>query len=81
MWLSFAVTGSAGYIFCKKLQLLKQKLKEWSKVHFGDLELKLDELEDIFVDLYALKNANNGLTETQWEERDAARQEYNKLLV
>ncbi|XP_026453390.1 uncharacterized protein LOC113354199 [Papaver somniferum] len=34
-----------------------------------------------FVNLDALKNANNGPTETQWEERVAARQEYCKLTI
>ncbi|XP_026458877.1 uncharacterized protein LOC113359467 [Papaver somniferum] len=79
MWLSFSVTGSGGYIFCKKLPLLKIKLKEWSKAEYGEVERRLEELEDIFVNLDATEDANNGLIEDQWEKRAQAKQEYCKL--
>ncbi|XP_026399132.1 uncharacterized protein LOC113294983 [Papaver somniferum] len=36
------------FVFCKKLQMLKSKLKEWSKQEYGELERKLEELEEFF---------------------------------
>ncbi|XP_026399407.1 uncharacterized protein LOC113295270 [Papaver somniferum] len=81
MWLSFSVSGSAGFIFYKKLQLLKAKLREWSTTEYGEIDRRLEELEDIFVTLGAAENDNNGMNETQWEERVKARQEYCKLTL
>ncbi|XP_026399713.1 uncharacterized protein LOC113295596 [Papaver somniferum] len=46
-WNSFTVTGNAGFVMCKKLQLLKPLLKLWAKQEFGDMERRLEELEDI----------------------------------
>ncbi|XP_026442407.1 uncharacterized protein LOC113341915 [Papaver somniferum] len=67
--------------FCKKLQLLKVKLKEWRKLEFGDVDRRLEELENIFVNLDAEENANNGISQDKWEERIKARQEYCKLTI
>ncbi|XP_026459643.1 uncharacterized protein LOC113360342 [Papaver somniferum] len=53
---------SAGYIFCKKLQLLKLKLREWSKREYVDVDRRLQDLEDVFVALDEAENANNGLS-------------------
>ncbi|XP_026400023.1 uncharacterized protein LOC113295905 [Papaver somniferum] len=69
------------FIFYKKLQLLKQRLKDWSKMEFGDVDRRLEELENIFVDLDAEDDVNNGLTEEQWNERLQARQDYCKLTI
>ncbi|XP_026443851.1 uncharacterized protein LOC113344006 [Papaver somniferum] len=72
---------SASFSICKKLQLLKQILRTWSKQEYGDLERRMEELEDTFVTLDAEENMNNGLSEEQWDSRFQARQEYCKLAV
>ncbi|XP_026458788.1 uncharacterized protein LOC113359352 [Papaver somniferum] len=81
LWSSFTVSGSVGFVFCKKLQILKIKLKEWIKTEFGDIDRRLEELEAVFMDLDVEENENNGLSEEQWEERFKARQEYCKLTI
>ncbi|XP_026383952.1 uncharacterized protein LOC113279473 [Papaver somniferum] len=79
LWLSFSVSGSAGFIFCKKLQMLKVKRREWSKLEYGEVDRRLEELEDLFMTLDAAEDTNNGITEARWEERTTAKQEYCKL--
>ncbi|XP_026459289.1 uncharacterized protein LOC113359946 [Papaver somniferum] len=80
-WESFSVSGNAGFVFCKKLQLLKQKLREWSKREYGDLERRLEELEDTFNNLDIEENFHNSLSPAQWDERVAARQEWYRLTL
>lgn len=41
-WQSFQVEGWAGYRLVVKLQMLKAKLKQWSKEHFGSVSLVKD---------------------------------------
>ncbi|XP_026410423.1 uncharacterized protein LOC113305622 [Papaver somniferum] len=81
MWNSFDVSGSDGFVFSKKLQLLKQKLKPWSKEEYGEVNKRLEELEDIFADLDAMENANNGLFDSQWNDRVSARHECCNLII
>ncbi|XP_026436582.1 uncharacterized protein LOC113334570 [Papaver somniferum] len=52
-WMSFNVLGNASFSFCKNLQLLKPKLRELSKLEYGDMDRRLDELENTFTSLYA----------------------------
>ncbi|XP_026451287.1 uncharacterized protein LOC113351538 [Papaver somniferum] len=42
MWNSFDVSGSAGFVFCKKLQLLKHHLRLWSKREYREVDRKLE---------------------------------------
>ncbi|XP_026434073.1 uncharacterized protein LOC113331586 [Papaver somniferum] len=81
LWSSVVVSGSAGFIFSKKLQLLKQRLKEWSNMEFGDVDMRLEELENIFVDLDAEEDVSNGLSDDKWNKRIQARQDYCKLTI
>lgn len=80
-WWSFSVTGSAGYVMCKKLQLLKPKLSLWAKQHFGDLDRNLEEIENVFVHLDEEEDLHNGLSENQWNVRLQARQDYCNLSI
>ncbi|XP_026452112.1 uncharacterized protein LOC113352514 [Papaver somniferum] len=73
--------GGAGFSICKKLQLLKPILKLWSKQEFGEMDRRIEELEDIFVPLDAEENASNGLTEEQRNTRLQARKEYCSLTI
>ncbi|XP_026451334.1 uncharacterized protein LOC113351596 [Papaver somniferum] len=70
-----------GFILCKKLQALKEKLKIWSKEEFGQVDRQLEDLEEIFTQLDAEEDANNGLTEAQWNQRLKARQDYCNLVI
>ncbi|XP_059284325.1 uncharacterized protein LOC132037735 [Lycium ferocissimum] len=50
-WNEFLVEGCPDYIFCTKLKMLKQKLKDWSKTTSGELTNRknslLNELAEI----------------------------------
>ncbi|XP_026443892.1 uncharacterized protein LOC113344036 [Papaver somniferum] len=61
-WESFSVAGNPGFVSCKKIQMLKPKLREWSKQEYGELERKLEDLEKIFTNLDIEENLQNGLT-------------------
>ncbi|XP_026378053.1 uncharacterized protein LOC113272434 [Papaver somniferum] len=73
--------GNPGFVFFKKLQLLKPKLREWSKQEYGELERKLEDLEEIFNNLDIEENLQNGLTSAQWDERVVARKEWCRLTL
>ncbi|XP_026377779.1 uncharacterized protein LOC113272088 [Papaver somniferum] len=66
-------SGNVGFSFCKKLQLLKPKLRDWSILEYGDMDMRLDELENTFTSLYAEENLNDGLSEEQLNTRLQAR--------
>ncbi|XP_026428709.1 uncharacterized protein LOC113324625 [Papaver somniferum] len=70
-----------GFILCKKLHALKEKLKIWSKEEFGQMDRQLEDLEELFTQLDAEEDANNGLTEAQWNQRLKARQDYYNLVI
>ncbi|XP_026428766.1 uncharacterized protein LOC113324683 [Papaver somniferum] len=80
-WSSFNVTCNAGFVFCKKIQLLKPLLKDWAKQEFGDMERRLEELKETFVQLDAEEDVHNGLNEDQWNARLKARKDYCSLSI
>ncbi|XP_026410667.1 uncharacterized protein LOC113305890 [Papaver somniferum] len=59
----------------------KIQLRIWSIRELGEVDSKLEELEDVFTELDAIEHANNGLLTSQWEERAAARKEYCNLSI
>ncbi|XP_026417107.1 uncharacterized protein LOC113312577 [Papaver somniferum] len=73
--------GNPGSVFCKKIQMLKPKLREWNKQEYGELERKVEDLEEIFTNLDIEEKLQNGLTSDQWDERVSARQEWCKLTL
>lgn len=45
------VYGSWAFKFCKKLQFLKGKIKEWNRVKFGNIFVNKNEIEAELEDL------------------------------
>ncbi|XP_026417422.1 uncharacterized protein LOC113312905 [Papaver somniferum] len=43
-WEGYEVSGNPGYIFWKKLQLLKGDLKKWNWTHFGSTKRVMDDI-------------------------------------
>ncbi|XP_026398305.1 uncharacterized protein LOC113294100 [Papaver somniferum] len=80
-WTSFTVSGSAGFIMCKKLQLLKPLLKSWAKHEFGDMDRRLEELEEVFMQLDEEEDLHNGITDVQRETRLKARKDYCNIKI
>ncbi|XP_026429810.1 uncharacterized protein LOC113326263 [Papaver somniferum] len=80
-WNTFTFSGSAGFVLSKKLQILKNKLRSWSKEEYGHIDRQLEELERKFIELDLLEDANNGLTEAEWDEKLKTRQDYCKLII
>ncbi|XP_026400514.1 uncharacterized protein LOC113296422 [Papaver somniferum] len=72
--------GSAGFIFAKKIQILKFKLKTWSKIEFGDVDRKLEDLEEEFMHLDMEEETNGGLTEEQCDKRVLVQQNYCSII-
>ncbi|XP_026377952.1 uncharacterized protein LOC113272314 [Papaver somniferum] len=75
-WESFSFIGTAGSYFSKKLNALKEKLKEWNRDVFGSIDrtidtalAKLKELEDI--------DDDRGLTEVEDDMLVTAKLEFD----
>lgn len=43
-WEGYEVNGNPGFIFWKKLQMLKENLKTWNWTHFGSTKRKMDDI-------------------------------------
>ncbi|XP_026417159.1 uncharacterized protein LOC113312636 [Papaver somniferum] len=71
------LTGPSPFRF----ESLKLKLKSWAKEEFGHVDRQLEDLEEIFVQLDAEEDANNGLSEVRWNLRLKARQDYCNLIT
>ncbi|CAK8573052.1 unnamed protein product [Lathyrus sativus] len=63
-WSSFCVTGTATFIFTKKLQLLKERLRWWNSNVFGVLNLNVEKEVDILNEIEKIMaDDQNSITE------------------
>ncbi|XP_049394920.1 uncharacterized protein LOC125859265 [Solanum stenotomum] len=78
-WNSFSFYGRPDYILACKMKALKEKLKEWSKIEKGNLQIQRSKLLNKMADLDSLLN-KRALTEEEATLKAEIFMEYEELI-
>lgn len=78
-WKETKVGGSISFILVKKLKVIKQKLKEWNRVHFQNIFVEKANVE---AELEALNEEviKNGMTNEDYARENALKEKLVELL-
>jgi len=79
-WGELQVQGFASYVVASKLKYLKEKLKVWNRVTFGDIRVKKLKLLDS-INLFDRKEESSGLSSEELEQRSAAKADWAKVCT
>ena len=79
-WGELQVQGFASYVVASKLKHLKEKLKVWNRVTFGDIRVRKLKLLDS-INLLDLKEESSGLVSEELEQRSEAKAEWAKVCT
>lgn len=79
-WQNLTFTGRPSFVFVKKLQGLKFFIKAWRKT-FGDLQLKIDHLEDVINSWDLQEEADIVLSTAEVVAREEAKAKHAALTL
>ena len=79
-WGEAQLTGFASYIVANKLKLVKEKLKKWNRVVFGDIKTQKYNMLGIINSL-DVKEESSGLTSVEIQQRRDAKEDWAKIIL
>jgi len=79
-WGEIQVQGFASYVVASKLKYLKEKLKVWNRVTFGDIRGSKIKLLDS-INLLDLKEESSGLSSEELKQRSDAKADWAKVCT